>query len=116
VTKKRSLDRTLGSSVPAVLLGPAKQAGWKVESYPKSLGFYKMSSVIAEPMFTHLVSPLEHFARGVGAAMFLACILVQGLQAAIAHDCTCSIVKWWSVWSVWVGGVGCCCRAWASTP
>jgi hypothetical protein len=26
--------RTLGSSVPAALLGPAKQAGWNVESYP----------------------------------------------------------------------------------
>ena len=26
--------RTLGSSVPAVLFGPAKQAGWNVESYP----------------------------------------------------------------------------------
>ena len=73
--------------MPAVLLGPAKQAGWKVESYPKSLGFYKMSSVIAEPMFTHLVSPLEHFARGVGAAIRLACILVKCLQADRALTC-----------------------------
>jgi hypothetical protein len=79
--------RTLGSSVPAALLGPAKQAGWNVESYPIPLHSSRLTlgSASAEPMFSHLVSPLEHFARGVGAAIRLACILVKCLQADHAH-------------------------------
>jgi hypothetical protein len=46
--------RTLGSSVPAVLLGPAKQAGWKVESYPIPL----QSAYIEErKRRTHVLTP-----------------------------------------------------------
>ena len=42
-------------------------------------------SANAKPMFSHLVNPLEHFARGVGAAICLAWFLVKCMQAGTAH-------------------------------